>query len=79
MTETDSRIQSIPKLNYIFEAHLTNIVPLAFHANAYKGEQAIPIEICLEMTNAFSPYMRSNTFIYLHTEFYYEFIIIVQI
>lgn len=45
MTETDSRIQSIPKLNYIFEAHLTNIVPLAFHANAYKGDQAIPFKL----------------------------------
>lgn len=68
MTETDSRIQSIPKLNYIFEAHLTNTVPLAFHANANKGEQAIPLELCLEMTSAFSPYMRSNTFRCSHNQ-----------
>ena len=50
------------------KAHLAHTMPLPFHANANKGEQAIPLELCLEMTSAFSPYMRSNTFRCSHNQ-----------
>lgn len=68
LVPADSYVQSIPKLNYILEAHLANTMPLPFHANANKGDQASPFKLCLEMTSAFSPYMRTNTFRYSHNQ-----------